>query len=105
MIRVHTYSPAIAAVRYPETFQPRVRLASLGQRCRVEGVVIEAVKSSGIGVLTGPLATIAKNLGSTKPKHYLEGDEFRGIDWSKRKPHEREAILVAASALPEGTAN
>jgi hypothetical protein len=98
---VKTYSPEVAAVRYPETFQPRIKFVPLGQRCRVEGVLIEAVHSSGIKVLTGPLATIAKNLGSKTPKHYLETDEFRGLDWSQHKAYEREAILVAASALPE----
>jgi hypothetical protein len=97
---VKLYSPTIAAVRYPETYQPRLKLVPLGQRCRVEGVLIEAMHSSGIKVLTGPLATIAKNLGSKMPKHYLESDELRGLDWSKHKPYVREAILVAASALP-----
>jgi hypothetical protein len=98
---VHLYSPQIAAVRYPETFQPRAKVAPLGQRCRVEGVLIEAASSCGVDkVLTGPLATISKNLGTKAAKHYLESDELRGLDWSKHKDHEREAILVAASALP-----
>lgn len=98
---VKTYSPSVAAVRYPETFQPRVKLVPLGQRCRVEGVLIEAVRSCGINeILTGPLATISKNLGSKTAKHYLEGDELRGLDWSKLRDYEKEAILVAASALP-----
>lgn len=102
---VNTYSPNVAAVRYIETFQPhKVQVVPLGQRCRIEGVVIEAVRSSGINqILTGPLATIAKNLGSKTPKHYLESSELRGLDWSKHKPYQREAILAAASALPEGT--
>ncbi len=61
---VQTYSPSIAAVRYPESFQPHVKALPLGQRCRIEGVLIEAVHASGLNtVLTGPLATIAKNLG------------------------------------------
>jgi hypothetical protein len=98
---VRLYSPQIAAVRYPESFQPRVKVVQLGQRCRIEGVLIEAVHSCGINtVLTGPLATIAKNLGSKTAKHYLESDELRGLDWSKHKNYEREAILVSASALP-----
>jgi hypothetical protein len=97
---VQSYLPDIAAIRFPETFQPHVKHVLLGQRCRVEGVVIEVVCSSGIKILTGPLASIAKNLGSKTAKHYLASDELRGLDWSKHKPNGREAILVAASALP-----
>jgi hypothetical protein len=97
---VQTYSPNIAAVRSPETFMPRnVKLSSLYQRCRLEGVVIEALHSSGIHVLTGALATISKNIGSKGAKHYLETPDLRGLDWSKYDTNRREAILVAASAL------
>jgi hypothetical protein len=99
---VQTYSPEIAAVRYPEVFQPKVKVLPLGQRCRIEGVLMAAVSSCGVRtVLTGSLVTIAKNLGSKTPKRYLETKEFRGLDWSRHKDHQREAILVAASALPE----
>ena len=98
---VRTYSPTIAAVRYAETFQRSPNLKSIGERCRLEGVLIEAMNSCGLRVLTGPLATIAKNLGSKTPKQYLESKELRGLDWSKYDVNRREAILVAASALPE----
>jgi hypothetical protein len=96
---IQTYSPQLAAVRYPETFMRSTTLQS-DKRCRVEGVVIEAAGSCGIRVLTGALATISKNLGSKGAKKYLETDELRGLDWSKHPKNQREAILVAASALP-----
>jgi hypothetical protein len=97
---LQTYSPEVAAVRYPETFQRSPKVLPLGQRCRLEGVIIEGVQSCGVRVLTGPLATISKNLGSKGAKHYLESRELRGLDWSKYDVNRREAILVAASALP-----
>ena len=104
---VQAYSPTVAAVRYVETFQPhKVQVVPLGQRCRIEGVSIEALRSSGVTtILTGPLATIAKNLGSKSPKDYLGSDDLRGLDWSKHKTYQREAILAAASALPEEATN
>ena len=97
---IQTYSPQLAAVRYPETFMRSAHGSSNDKRCRVEGVVIEAAQSCGIRALTGALATISKNLGSKSAKKYLETDELRGLDWSKHPKNRREAILVAAAALP-----
>ena len=70
-------------VRYPETVLRSSQPLSMHKRCRVEGVVIEAVHSSGVRVLTGPLATISSKLGSKAAKRYLETDDLRGLDWSK----------------------
>jgi len=93
--------PEVAAVRYPETFLKSARQASLNQRCRVEGVIVETLQSLGLRVLTGSLATISKNLGSKAAKHYLDAPDLRGLNWEKYRPNVKEAILVAASALPE----
>lgn len=95
---IKTYSVGAAAVRYPETFK-RSSPASIDKRCRIEGVVIEAARALGITALTGALATISKNLGSSRAKKYLESDSLRGLDWSAHPKNQREAILVAASAL------
>jgi hypothetical protein len=61
---------------------------------------METAHCCGIAVVTGPLATISKNLGTKAAKKYLETDDLRGLDWSKCPKNRREAILVAASALP-----
>jgi hypothetical protein len=100
---VHLYdqfSPAAAAVRYPETVMGRPN-ASANRRCRVEGVILEVAHSRGVEASTGALTTISKNLGTKGAKRYLGEDEFRGIDWSSYSKNCQEAILVAVSALPE----
>lgn len=101
---VRGFAPDVAAIRYPETFLRSVNITSLNQRCRLEGVILEMLQSSGVPVLTGPLATISKNLGTSAAKHYLESPDLRGLDWSKYKSKQnlKEAILVATSALSGG---
>jgi len=98
---IQTYSPGIAAVRFPETFMRSAAQSSMYKRCRVEGTVIEAAHSCGIKVLTGALGTISKHLGTKGAKKYLEHEDLRGLDWSKYQKNCREAILVAVSALSE----
>lgn len=97
---IETYSPQVVAIRYPETVIRSSAQSSMHRRCRVEGVLVEVARSCGAQVLTGALATISKNLGAKAAKKYLETDELRGLDWSKYTKNRREAILVAASALP-----
>ena len=66
----------------------------------IEGVILEAANSMGLRVVTGALTSISKNLGTKAAKHYLEGNDLRGLDWSRYPAKNvREAILVAASAL------
>jgi len=96
---IDSYSPGIAAVKSAETFMPRPPLATLYQRCRVEGVVIEALNSRGIEAVIGPFSTVSSGLGTTSAKQYLKRDDMRGLDWRKYKGNRREAILVAVSAL------
>jgi len=96
------YSPSVVGVRYPESFPARSATESTRRRSRIEGVILEAAASQSIRVITGALVTIAKNLGATSAKQakgYLEHDAFRRLDWAKYRPHHREAILVAVSAL------
>ena len=97
---IQVYSPQVVAIRYPETVIRSSAQLSMHKRCRVEGVLVEVAHSSGITVLTGALATISKNLGTKAAKHYLETEELRGLDWSGHSKNRKEAILVAASALP-----
>lgn len=101
---IRGFAPDIAAVRYPETFTIRKpNIKELGERCRIEGIILETIHSSGLPALTGALATISKNLGSASAKQYLDTPDLRGLDWSKyrSKTNVKEAILVAASALPD----
>lgn len=94
------HSPSIAAIRYAETFGRRSVRESDFRRCRIEGVILELAGSRGLNTLTGALASISKNLGTKAAKRYLEGNDLRGLDWSKYPSvNVREAILVAASAL------
>jgi Holliday junction resolvasome RuvABC endonuclease subunit len=95
------YSPTAAAIRYPEMMPERSNQASANKRCRVEGVVMEAVQSKGISVSTGALGTISKNLGTKGAKRYLGQNEWRGLNWAEYSKNRREAILVAVSVLPE----
>lgn len=94
------HAPDTVAVRYAETFGRQGVRESDYRRCRIEGVILEAANSKGIKVITGALASISKNLGAKAAKHYLEGNDLRGLDWAKYPAKNmREAILVAASAL------
>ena len=100
LLLLSQHSPDRVAVRYAETFGRRAAGAKDNQRCRIEGVLIEASSSRGLKVVTGALASISKNLGTTGAKRYLEANDLRGLDWSKYPAKNvREAILVAASAL------
>ena len=98
---IDQFSPTLIAVRFPEAFVPSRAKDSDRRRCRVEGVIIEGANSRGLRVHTGALATISKNLetSSTKVKAYLEGKEFRRMDWSNFPKNVREAILVGVSGL------
>jgi hypothetical protein len=100
LLLIKEHRPTIAAIRYAETFgRNSVREVDY-KRCRIEGVIEEAANSEGLIVVTGALASISKNLGTKAAKHYLEGNDLRGLDWSKYPAkNAREAILVAASAL------
>lgn len=96
---IDTYSPELAAVKSAETRMPHPQFATLYQRCRVEGVVIEALNSRGIEVVIGPFSTVSSGLGTASAKQYLTRDDLRGLDWRKHKGNRREAILVAVSVL------
>lgn len=100
LLLLSQHSPDVVAVRYAETFGRQSVRDSDYRRCRIEGVILEAANSRGLRVVTGALASISKNLGTKAAKHYLEGNDLRGLDWSKYPAKNvREAILVAASAL------
>lgn len=98
---IQDHGPKHVAIRYQEPTARRHDSASR-QRCRVEGVLLEAAASRQLVIATGALATIAKGLGTntTGAKAYLSAEEFRGIDLRKVPASRREAIVVAVSALP-----
>jgi hypothetical protein len=101
---VHQHGATKAAIRYAETYLPRIRksvLESLFKRARLEGVLIEALASKGVPVGTGAMQQIASRLGSKSAKHYVAGGEFRGLDLSDKSDNLKEAIIVAASMLEE----
>jgi hypothetical protein len=94
------YQPTIAAIRYPEPKSFRTLGASLLQRARIEGVIIEVISSQGIEVVPQVLKTTSSLLESKSAKAYLSQHDLRGLGWSNIKPAERkEAILVATAAL------
>ena len=69
------------------------------KRLRIEGMLLLTMDACGLKVTIGPLAMISGKLGS-RAKKYLEAGEVRGIDLSKLSTEDREAVLVALSALP-----
>jgi len=98
---IDQFSPEASAVRYAESFNPYKEGNSGRLRCRIEGVVLEALASKAIPVVTGSLATISAKLGSGAKK-YLDRKDYRGLDWSKLKKNRREAVLAAVANLPKG---
>ena len=91
--------PTIVGVRYPEPTGRSGGTDAMRRRVRIEGVALEACDSVGLPVCTGALVTISANLKTKSAKVLLENDDLRGLDWAKRNPHIREAILVAVSIL------
>ncbi len=91
-------------VRLSETFlktkPSSTALASMFQRARIEGVVMEIAQELGCTVTPGNLQKIGQGLGTRSAKAYLDRDELRGLDISSIKNASmREAILTAASLL------
>jgi len=98
---IDTYNPTTVAVRYPERIARGANTDSAKSRCRVEGVLVEVSSTKNKAVVTGALNTFGKHAGSSSLKNDLASDDLRGLDWSKYNDKVREAILVAASLLPE----
>lgn len=100
---IDTFKPARVAVRYPEGNAKGANKKSAKARCRVEGVVLEAASWKNLDIVTGALNTFGKYSSSESPREDLASDGLRGLDWTKYKDTKlREAILVAASLLPQG---
>ena len=99
---IDTFGPKKLAVRYAERNAQGANKDSAKCRCRVEGVVLEAASSKNLKIVSGGLGTFAKHSRSESPKTDLVSNDLRGLDWSNYKnPKLREAILVAASLLPD----
>ena len=98
---VDAYTPSVAAVRKPEG-QARIEDESSRSRLRVEGVLLEALRSKNVPVELCMLANIAKlmSLGNAKDaKEQLSRHDCRGLDWKGYGPNSKEAILVGACVL------
>ncbi|MGC1274022.1 MAG: hypothetical protein WBC44_09970 [Planctomycetaceae bacterium] len=94
--------PELAALRFQETFLPKLNrknIPSMLVRARVEGVVTFAAAAAGLPVWTGQSAQMKSGMKTKTPvRTYLEMDEVRGMDWSDLNEKEREAALVAVAA-------
>jgi Holliday junction resolvasome RuvABC endonuclease subunit len=95
MDRIAALKPDCVAVRYPESF----RKSNCDARIRVEGVILEACAASNVPVSSGAMRSISSRMGSKAAKAYLKADDVRGLEFPKKNPNCREAILVAVSAL------
>jgi hypothetical protein len=98
---VETYGPDAAMIRSPEQIARGSGREGARRRLRIEGVLLEAMNSCGLPVITGALATISSRLGTRSARRYLDSGEFRGLDLSTIPGSLREAVLVAVSALPQ----
>jgi hypothetical protein len=96
---VDQHKPDSAGIRYPEPYGPKGKIIPANARARIEGVILQSLNSQRVCVATGALAAIGSRLQTKTPKAYLEREQFRGLDLSKRPKERQEAILVAVSAL------
>jgi hypothetical protein len=96
---IEQYAPVIGGIRYPEAIAKKKHVTGSNARLRIEGVILEALASKGVTVITGTLKEIGSEMGSDSPKAYLGRSEVRGMDWSGHTLYRREAIIVAVAAL------
>lgn len=92
------YDPKAAAVRYAEPTARGAGTEAAKRRSRLEGVLLEASGSRRVPAIGEAMVTIKSKLGANA-KAYLVQPTFRQLDWSRRSPECREAILVAATVL------
>lgn len=101
---IRRQQPKLAALRMSETYltnKPAPNaFASMLQRARIEGVLLELAVAEGVDIHSQQLAQIKSGLGSADAKAYLKSDDLRGLDWSTIKnAAQREAIMAAAALL------
>lgn len=103
---VREWDVSCAAIKYAETFikQPSKRpqgkkLDSWLQRARIEGVLISALRDSGIEVFAEKWQKISSRLGSRSARAYSESGEFRGVDLSQLAQKRQDLVAIAASML------
>lgn len=99
--RIERYGVSAAGIKFPETGQKAPRyLASVYSRCRIEGVILEAIHSTGTPLAGGLYRTIGKEMQSQSPKQYIEtSDGVRGFKFQKKDDKHREAVMAAVAAL------
>lgn len=96
---IDAHGPTVGAVKAPEPVSRGGNSAGAHKRLRIEGVVVEALRSKGIEATIGAFNTLASHLGSKSAKRYVGTDELRGLDWSDKPKELREAILAAVAEL------
>jgi len=97
---IDQYQPHTLAIRYAEPIGKSRGTDAAHQRSRLEGVILEAGCAKNLRIVTGPLVTITKHLGSGSAKTYLGQEDLRGLDWSEYSKNKKEAIIAAAAVLP-----
>jgi hypothetical protein len=96
---INEYTIAVVGLRTMEPIARGAGQESARRRARMEGVIMESTDSAGTGLFAGALTTIGRQLNSKHPKGDLAQATLRGLDWSRRTPLQREAILVGVAAL------
>jgi hypothetical protein len=87
---------------YVRTAEPSAKTKSIliQERSRIEGVIIQALETKKLRISIGPLATLSSKIGTKSAKDFIDGAQFRALDWEKIKnKSQREAILSAVSVL------
>lgn len=102
---IDEFHPQKAAIRYPEPSARQGKPTRTHIRVRMEGVVLEAIQSKSLPVLTGALTTMRAELETDSAKAYVDTGQFRGLDCSSLTENTREAVVVAAAALGSPDAN
>jgi hypothetical protein len=96
---IDTFRPMAAAVRYAERNARGANKDSAKARCRVEGVVLEAIATRNLRSVTGTLSTFEKHQGAHSAKADLTSDYLRGLNWSNYRDRNEGAMFEFAAPL------
>lgn len=103
---IEAFKPEIAAIRLQETFIVRrpgqKAFASMLDRARIEGVLMQTLYDRGVEVWTGGLQAMKSEMGASHSlKEYLSSPDLRGIDLSSMKSELKEAVVAALAVMEE----
>lgn len=101
--KITQYDAKAAGVKYSESGRRASHIASGDSRCRVEGVIVEAIHSQGLEALTGGHRKAGAGMKAKSSKKYVQPDtkEVRGVKFAKQDVKHKEAVTVAVAALEE----